>query len=1252
MGPAVEARSGRGSREVPAKPAKAAKQSNDVKRVRAAYSGMPLRFERAAAGADADFIARGAGYSLNLGRGEARLLLAGAADAPDTTLTMRLVSASTSAEARGRRMLPGLTNYLAGNNPRGWRTGVRSYGEVEYRGVYPGVDVVYYGNQRQLEFDFVVAPGASHRAIALAFDGSTDLQIDRDGNLRVGTSGGTLVQHAPVIYQEKDGRRRTVRGGYALRADGSVGFDVRSYDPRLPLVIDPVLTYSTYLGGSREERVGGVAFDAQGNMYVAGETGAMNFPLNAATDWHGRENWDTFVVKLNPAGDQFLYATYIGGSDYEEPKGLAVDGAGNAYVAGQTYSYDFPMIDAIQSSRRGSSDGFVAKLDANGSVVYSTYLGGSGEDGASGIAVDAQGRAYVTGSTISGDFPTVNALQPSLGGHPAFRTTDGGHTWAGIGPGLRATWIRAFAIDPLNPQTVYAGTSSDGVFKSMDGGSTWTATAADFPPYPVNGMLVDSTGAVFAGSDAGLFRSLDGGATWAVLPLWRPVSALAIDNASQTIYAGAPDWYPIGVFSSADGGETWTDTGLPFGNAVSSLAVSQSVIYAGTSRGVFKKAGSGWAPASADIHEAVVSVAVDPDHPDVAYAGTNSALFLTTSGGASWSTTLPYPIYSVVVAPSNPSIVYVATWNGSGMTEDGGLAAPIWGIDWQATGPAGTNLFTFAIDPLDARRVYGGGSVGWDSFVSRISADGSHLEYSTFIGGASSESESAIAVDANGAAYVTGTTQSTDFPVRNPFQSSAGGLMDVYVAKISEAGALVYSTYLGGWASDYRPGIAVDGSGQAHVVGITLSMNFPTANAFQPAHGGGYYDVFVTTLNAAGNGLVYSTYFGGNAEEDTFSQTGGPAVAIGPSGDAFVTGSTRSTNFPVRNAIQAAYGGGSSDAFVANFDTAGQLVYSTYVGGSAADFGARVAVDPAGAVAIAGATSSTDFWTRHAIQSTNAGEEDVFIARIGAGTPPPDTTAPTTAVSLAGTAGANGWFKSSVTVTLHARDDEDGTGVAFVEYSLNGGGWQRYTAPFMVAAQGSTTVRARATDRAGNAENPWASSTFKIDSVGPALSLSSPGATEYPHTASVQVSFAASDALSGLANVAADLDGVAMTNGQTIQLLTLGLGTHILTVSASDRAGNSSATGVGFTVVATIDTLIGAVNSFVSAGQIDASVGKSLLVKLNDAKQALARGSVTAARGKLSDFKSQVSAKSGQGIAPSAAQVLLGDADYVLGTLR
>jgi hypothetical protein len=204
-------------------------------------------------------------------------------------------------------------------------------------------------------------------------------------------------------------------------------------------------------------------------------------------------------------------------------------------VAGQTYSGDFPILYGIQSSRRGLTDGFVAKLDPNGVVVYSTYLGGSGEDRASGIAVDALGRAYVSGSTLSADFPTANALQPSLGGHPAFRTTDGGHTWAGIGSGLRASWVREFAIDPINTQIVYAGTGSDGVYRSTDGGTTWTATSPDLPPFPTNALVVDATGAVFVANDAGLWRSRDGGASWTMLQLWMPVSSLVIDPASQIL---------------------------------------------------------------------------------------------------------------------------------------------------------------------------------------------------------------------------------------------------------------------------------------------------------------------------------------------------------------------------------------------------------------------------------------------------------------------------------------------------------------------------------------------------------------------------------------------------------------------------------------------------------------------------------------------------------------------------------------------
>ena len=249
-----------------------------------------------------------------------------------------------------------------------------------------------------------------------------------------------------------------------------------------------------------------------------------------------------------------------------------------------------------------------------------------------------------------------------------------------------------------------------------------------------------------------------------------------------------------------------------------------------------------------------------------------------------------------------------------------------------------------------------------------------------------------------------------------------------------------------------------------------------------------------------------------------------------------------------RDAVQPSHGGGNSDAFVANFDAAGQLVYSTYFGGTGADYGTRVAVDPAGNVAVAGATTSPDLWTRDAIQSSKDGAEDVFIARIAPGTPASDTTAPTTTIDLFGTIGSNGWWRSAINVTLRAVDDENGTGVAFVEYSLNGGAWQLYTGTFLAAAQGTTVVRTRATDRAGNAENPGASSTFMIDWITPAITINSPAAMEYFHTDSLLVSFFATDSLSGLVSATGTIDGAAVSNGQTIPLLTPALGFHTLFV--------------------------------------------------------------------------------------------------------
>lgn len=1212
-------------------------------RIRNAYAGLPLRFEAAGGGSSSEFIARGAGYLVGLAHGDANVVVGQSGDAQRTSMAIRLVGASQAAIGEGRRLLPGVTNYLIGNEPRWWKTGVRSFGEVEYRDVYPGVNVVYYGNHDELEFDFVVSPGASYRDIRIAFDGASDVAIDAKGDLVITTVAGKLLQHAPVIYQEESGRRREIAGGYVRRGRGVIGFRVGAYDTRLPLVIDPVLTYSSYVGGAREERAAGVAVDAQGNMYIAGLTGAADFPVTAPTVAHGRDNWDVFVVKINARGDRYEYVTYLGGTVYEEPAGLAVDAGGHAFVTGYTESWDFPTVNPVQAFRSGSSDSFVAKLESDGTLAYSTYLGGTAEEYGTGIAVDDTGRAYVSGQTISADFPTANALQPSLGGSPAFRTTDSGTTWTGMSTGLRTAQVQTLAIDPVNTSTVYAGTYSAGVFRSTDSGHTWTATSPDLPPVPVNALVVDSSGALFVASAAGVFRSRDQGASWTDAQLWRPASSLALDAATGALYAGVPDFFGEGVLVSLDGGDTWTGTGLGVG--VTTLSVSQSVVFAGTSQGVFKNVGGSWAPTSAGIREPVTTLAVDPGNADVAYAGTWSGLFSTTSGGAEWSPVFPWfvgvPVLHVAIAPANSMFVYVATGWGAAASDDGGAT-------WRSAGNGDTTFSSFAIDPLVSTTVYAASAVGWDVFVSRLSPDGSALEYSTYFGGSSSDSDAHIAIDPTGNAYIAGTTVSTDLPLLHPYQDTAGGLMDVFVAKLTESGRLAYATYLAGWASDYQPRIAVDAAGRAHVTGTTLSGNFPTANAYQATLRGSS-DAFVTTLNEAGTGLVYSTFLGGSRSDLDWSQSRGPAIAVSPAGETVITGTTDSIDFPTRDAMQSTHAGGATDAFVTKFDLAGNVAYSTYLGGSGDDYGSRITIGSGGDMIVAGATSSADFPTLHALQPVKAGAEDAFVARIGV-PPPPDRIPPKTEVTTSGIAASHGWFRSSVTVSLAAQDDIDGSGVTSIEYSV-GGAFQRYGGPFVIAAQGTTVMRARAIDVAGNAEEP-ASVAIMIDTTPPTLTVASPASRDYLHSDTVQVSVEASDAVSGIVEAPLSvLDGVVIANGAAIQPLTLALGSHTFSVSAADLAGNTVSRTVAFRVTATIDSLIATVNLLMAQGRIDARMSSHLLARLDDVRQAINRGSGTAAQRMLDALSNHLSAQRGRMIDAAAAEVLRADVQYVAGAM-
>jgi hypothetical protein len=419
-----------------------------------AYGKLPMSFEEndGQTSAAVRFLSRGPGYALFLTPTEAVLTLdvilssggsqgaprgarplrsdahrpsavpAGPASGSEATvLRMTLRGARTNPRLSGEGPLTATSNYFLGTDPKRWLTGVPNYKSVRYHDVYPGVDLIYHGQQRRLEYDVIVAPGADPRSVRLAFPGAS-LRLDPRGDLIVQTPHGGVVQHRPVVYQEMGGRRSVVPGGYRIAGQQEVRFEVGPYDRTRPLIIDPTLAYSTYLGGSVAAGFGNaldmglaIAVDGQGNAYVTGSTHSTDFPGTSGSPIQPAINGildDAFVTKINAAGSAIVYSTYLGGSGNDDGEGIAVDGAGKAYVFGDTESSDFPGTGGspIQPAFGGGiEDTFVTKINAAGNaIVYSTYLGGSGNEEAGGIAVDGAGNVYVAGTTDSPGFPGVS----------------------------------------------------------------------------------------------------------------------------------------------------------------------------------------------------------------------------------------------------------------------------------------------------------------------------------------------------------------------------------------------------------------------------------------------------------------------------------------------------------------------------------------------------------------------------------------------------------------------------------------------------------------------------------------------------------------------------------------------------------------------------------------------------------------------------------------------------------------------------
>ncbi|MBS1850714.1 MAG: choice-of-anchor D domain-containing protein [Acidobacteria bacterium] len=462
------------------------------RRIQQSYDHSPLMFEPNHGQSDArvQFLTRGTGYSAFLTAGSMVLSLRPSetgSPSPqskpakgDGTFSLHLVGAASNPRAVGEDPLPGKVNYFVGKDPSQWRTGIPTFAKVRYKDVYPGIDLVYYGNQGRVEYDFVVAAGADPNRIQFAIQGADELKLEDSGDLAIRKAGSVLRFQSPLIYQEKNGRRIPVSGGYVVQGNESVAFHVSAHDKKIPLVIDPVLVYSTYLGGRSYDNIQALAVDSQGNAIIAGTTSSSDFPLAETGNFNPAVS-RVFVAKLDVSGATLLFADYLGSTDGNDwASAVAIDGQDSIYLTGGTYGADFPVVHAFQSALSGADDGYLVKLSADGAALtYSTYLGGTDYDYPNSLAVNSLGEAYLAGKTQSLDFPVVNAGQDSI-------TPDHNMNYGNYG------FVSKFAANgaSLAFSTYLAGTD---VLDACGG------FCSPFPSTSINGLVLDGAGNAYVG---------------------------------------------------------------------------------------------------------------------------------------------------------------------------------------------------------------------------------------------------------------------------------------------------------------------------------------------------------------------------------------------------------------------------------------------------------------------------------------------------------------------------------------------------------------------------------------------------------------------------------------------------------------------------------------------------------------------------------------------------------------------------------
>ena len=867
---------------------------------------IPLSFtaNEGQAAATAQFVASGSGYGLALGVDGAAVSLSSGANATPDVVSMNLVGSDASASVSGLDPLQGKVNYFLGSDPSQWRTNVPTFGKVQFQNVYSGIDLIYYGNQGQLEYDFVVAPGANPGQIAMSYAGATSLSLDAAGNLVVGTSGGNLAVHKPVIYQEAGGAQQSVPGSFVLGNGGQVSFSIGAYNHALPLVIDPILVYSTYFGGSGNDQGLAVAVDNQGAAYITGSTLSSDLATTASSV--APSTFVSTMFKSTDAGASFV-------------------GAGVG------------LPDALYSS--------IVVDPKNSNVVY------------------ASGEADTN-------------LSPNPQG--IFKSTDGGKSWTKIDNGLTSLDVTQVAIDPVHSNNVYAIAGSF-MFKSTDGGTHWSPMGAGLPSGFGNLAIAPSNpNIIYAVNGATqVYKSTDAGATWnTVGPAQGLLNKLLVDptNPNTLIYGFTLSFFqpatPGGIYRSTDGGASFQPTNV---NAAS---------------GQFN----------------FFKFAADPANPNLLFAtategpSVGGVIYESTNHGATWQLLAQgqtFNDFAVAGTTPNPTL-YIAT------DTEGVIASTDLGSSFTSANLAISQVDTLGVDPENPGTLYAAtpgrpktifGTIATDAFVAKLAPDGKSFAYITYLGSVGNDFGTGIGVDSQGDAIIGGVTDAGAFPTTpGAFQAAtqrAAGSAIGFITKLNPTGSgLVYSTYLGGrfdtlnGVDDQINALVVDPQGDAFVTGFTSSAQFPTtANAVQPNIGFAE-NAFVSELAADGKSLLYSTFLGGSGDYDI-----GTGIAVDNNGNIDVTGTSQNQTgrpfgpvaFPTTpNAYLSNINADPGSFFASinpNVSGAAGLIYSTMLDGAdGATLANGVAVDSNGRVYVTGRTTAMSFPTVDAFQSSYGGD--------------------------------------------------------------------------------------------------------------------------------------------------------------------------------------------------------------------------------------------------------------------------------------